>query len=60
MINTEVAEGSKGAKSTGTQSQGMASTNGIIPARLTDEGTKYVQELALQTFREWKCGGCSY
>lgn len=29
----------------------MASTNRIIPARLTDEGTKYVQDLAVQTFR---------
>ena len=43
--------GSKGAKTGGTKSQGMASTNRIIPARLTDEGTKYVQDLALQTFR---------
>ena len=43
--------GSKGAKTGGTKSQGMASTNRIIPARLTDEGTKYVQDLAVQTFR---------
>ena len=43
--------GSKGAKTGGTKSQGMASTNRIIPARLTDEGTKYVQDLAVQTVR---------
>lgn len=43
--------GSKGAKTSGTKSQGMASTNRIIPARLTEEGTKYVQDLAVQTFR---------
>lgn len=43
--------GGKGSKTGGAKSQGMASTNRIIPARLTDEGTKYVQDLALQTFR---------
>ena len=43
--------GGKGSKTGGSKSQGMASTNRIIPARLTDEGTKYVQDLALQTFR---------
>jgi len=43
--------GGTGSKNGGAKSQGMASTNRIIPARLTDEGTKYVQDLALQTFR---------
>ena len=46
-----VLEEVMGSKTGGTKSQGMASTNRIIPARLTDEGTKYVQDLAVQTFR---------
>ncbi|MGL4373607.1 MAG: D-alanine--D-alanine ligase family protein [Turicibacter sp.] len=45
--------GSKSSKggTKGQESQGMASTNRIIPARLTDEGTEYVRDLALKTFR---------
>ena len=48
-----------GAKSSGSESQGMASTNRIIPARLTEEGTSYVQELALKTFRVLGTAGVS-
>lgn len=51
--------GGKGSKTGGSKSQGMASTNRIIPARLTDEGTKYVQDLALQTFRVLGSAGVS-
>lgn len=39
------------SKQSGTKSQGMASANRIIPARLTSNGTEYIQSLALETFR---------
>lgn len=39
------------AKQSGTKSQGMVSANRIIPARLTSNGTEYIQSLALETFR---------
>ena len=41
--------GSKSTKSEG--SKGMASTAGIVPAPLTDEQTRLVQQLAKETFR---------
>ena len=44
-------EGGNGSKQGGTKSQGMASANRIIPARLTSNGTEYIQSLALETFR---------
>lgn len=44
-------EGGSGSKNNGSKSQGMASANRIIPARLTNAGTETVQSLALQTFR---------
>ena len=41
--------GSKSAKSEG--SKGMASTARIVPASLTDEQTRLIQQLAMETFR---------
>jgi D-alanine-D-alanine ligase len=42
-------EGAKGAKTSG--SKGMASTARIVPAPISDEKTKMIQDLSLQTFR---------
>ncbi len=41
--------GGKSAK--GEASKGMASTSRIVPARLSDEQTKMIQDMALKTFR---------
>ncbi len=43
-------KGSKGSKS-GSKDAGMASTARIVPAPISDEQTKLVQKLALQTFK---------
>jgi D-alanine-D-alanine ligase len=42
-------KGAKGAKTSG--SKGMASTARIVPAPISDEKTKMIQDLSLQTFR---------
>ncbi|MGL5382078.1 MAG: D-alanine--D-alanine ligase family protein [Culicoidibacterales bacterium] len=47
--------GSKAA--TGSKSQGMASTNRIIPARVSDEETATIQQLAVQTFQGLNSSG---
>ncbi len=41
----------------GAKSKGMASTNRIIPARLSDEVSKQVKELAKKTFRALNLSG---
>lgn len=42
-------KGAKGAKTSGAK--GMASTARIVPAPISDEKTKMIQDLSLQTFR---------
>lgn len=49
----------EGGGKTSGKSEGMASTNRIIPARLTEAGTKYIQDLACQTFRVLGTAGVS-
>ncbi|MGL5296766.1 MAG: D-alanine--D-alanine ligase family protein [Culicoidibacterales bacterium] len=55
--------GAKGVKAgvktqtTGTKSQGMASTNRIIPARISDEETATIQRLAVETFKSLNSSG---
>lgn len=56
---------SKGAKTgaktsqSGSKSQGMASTNRIIPARISDEETHTIQRLAVETFKVLNTSGVS-
>ncbi|MGL5917358.1 MAG: D-alanine--D-alanine ligase, partial [Culicoidibacterales bacterium] len=47
-----------GSKATmGSESQGMASTNRIIPARVSDAETSTIQQLAVQTFQGLNSSG---
>jgi D-alanine-D-alanine ligase len=43
--------GSKSSKGNEGSSKGMASTARIVPAPLTDDQTKYIQDLAVSTFK---------
>ncbi|MGB4984977.1 MAG: D-alanine--D-alanine ligase family protein [Erysipelotrichaceae bacterium] len=51
--------GSKGSKSkiTGCKSKGMASTNRIVPANISEINTKLIQDLAIKTFRSLQTSG---
>ncbi len=49
--------GSKGSKTGGGQKSGMASLKRIIPARISDEQTKEIKELAIKAFKTLGCSG---
>ncbi|MCR4950895.1 MAG: D-alanine--D-alanine ligase [Solobacterium sp.] len=45
------SKGAKGAKSAGSKGSGMASTARIVPAPVSDEQRKLIENLALKTFK---------
>ena len=47
----------KGVKSSGSKGAGMASTARIVPAPISDEQTKMIQDLAVKTFRTLGASG---
>lgn len=56
----EDGEGAKegtGAKSAESAPEGMASQDRIVPARLSDERTENIQELAVRIFHLFECAG---
>ena len=49
--------GAKGAKAEPSGDGGMASLDRTIPAPISGEQTKYIQELAVKIFQLFECGG---
>jgi len=55
--NGESAKEGGGAKSADSSPEGMASQDRIVPARLSDERTEHIQDLAVRIFRQFECAG---
>ena len=48
---------SKGSKTKGCKSKGMASTNRIVPAPITSDQTEYIKDQAIKAFKALGCSG---
>ena len=55
--NGESAKEGGGAKNADSSPEGMASQDRIVPARLSDERTEHIQDLAVRIFRQFECAG---
>ncbi len=53
----EDAKGGGGAKTAESAPEGMASLDRIVPARLSDERTETIQDMALRIFHLFECAG---
>lgn len=53
----EEAKEGGGAKTTESAPEGMASLDRIVPARLSDERTETIQEMAVRIFHLFECAG---
>jgi D-alanine-D-alanine ligase len=49
--------GGSGAKSAESSPEGMAAQDRIVPARLSDERTEEIQEMAVRIFHHFECAG---
>ena len=54
---SEGAKGASGTKPAASQSEGMAALDRIVPARLSDERTREIRDLAVRIFRLFECAG---
>jgi D-alanine-D-alanine ligase len=51
------AKGAGGTKPATSQAEGMAALDRIVPARLSDERTQAIRDLAVRIFRLFECAG---